>query len=59
MGLRLLLRRAHPDARGRAFHHAMRIAHAIAVLNGCEMMGEKQIYETIGYRVLDRQGPAR
>ena len=72
MSLRHLLTHAQPDGRGRvllkmagdrmgfsgrAFHRVMRVARTIADLEGAADVGEKQIAEAIGYRVLDRQGP--
>ncbi len=72
MSIRHLFEHAQPDGRGRAllkmagermgfsgraFHRVMRVARTIADLDGCETVGEKQIAEAIGYRVLDRQSP--
>lgn len=72
MGLRLLKLHAIPDARGRAllrmaaerlglsgraYHRILRVARTIADLDGTANVGEKQIAEAVGYRVLDRAGP--
>ena len=42
---------------GRAYHRILRVARTIADLEGAPLVGEKDIAEAIGYRVLDRSLP--
>lgn len=58
---RALLRRAMEQLglSARAYHRILRLARTIADLEQAEEIGSRHISEAIGYRRLDRQGPAR
>ncbi|OQX43491.1 MAG: competence protein [Candidatus Sedimenticola endophacoides] len=58
---RALLRRAMEQLglSARAYHRILRLARTIADLEQAGRIGPRHISEAIGYRRLDRQGPAR